>query len=403
MKKKVLLISAVVIATIYVFTYFGGFTTGKSLDVNEFKAYAKSVDEISIPQEFNIISLGEATHGNKEFQQLKLEVFKKLVEEHRVHSFALEGDFGGCEEVNQYIHGGEGTLKEIVQKIGFQIYKTEEMMQLIEYMREYNDDAEEDKQLNFYGFDMQRIRYSFDALKKECIAEGVDLSFLDNFIIDGQWNQNYSYEEKKDLLMKLKKTLELKEFNGDMIHFVDVLLQNVEVLHRKDTDGSLLRDQYMAENVSWILQKEQQRGNDCIFISGHNEHVAKWGSYDSMGKLLSNQYRYYVIGTDFYKTRCNLPEGNHKRTIQTFYSHDPLAKTAKLAGFKMCWIDFSSLEEGTEIKRYADAYTYMGTLGESYSIMNRFLPPSYRMFQPPTTLYDSMIYVSNASPTKIIE
>ena len=65
--------------------------------------------------------------------------------------------------------------------------------------------------------------------------------------------------------------------------------------------------------------------------------------------------------------------------------------------------DFSSLEEGTEIKRYADAYTYMGTLGESYSIMNRFLPPSYRMFQPPTTLYDSMIYVSNASPTKIIE
>lgn len=276
------------------------------------------------------------------------------------------------------------------------------MMQLIEYIREYNDDAEEE-QLNFYGFDMQRIRYSFDALKKECIAEGVNLSFLDNFIIDGQWNQNYSYAEKKDLLMKLKKTLELKEFNGDLIHFVDVLLQNVEVLHRKDTDGSLLRDQYMAENVSWILQKVQQRGNDCIFISGHNEHIAKWGSYDSMWKLLSNQYRYYVIGTNFYKTRCNLPEGNHKRTIQTFYSHDPLAKTAKLAGFKMCWIDFSSLEEGTEIKRHADAYTYMGTLGESYSIMNRFLPPSYRMFQPPTTLYDSMIYVSNASPTKIIE
>ena len=45
----------------------------------------------------------------------------------------------------------------------------------------------------------------------------------------------------------------------------------------------------------------------------------------------------------------------------------------------------------------------MGTLGESYSIMNRFLPPSYRMFQPPATLYDSMIYVSSATPTKIIE
>ena len=79
-------------------------------------------------------------------------------------------------------------------------------MQLIEYIQEYNDDAEEE-QLNFYGFDMQRIRYSFDALKKECIAEGVDLSFLDNFIIDGQWNQNYSYEEKKDGLTSNLVTL----------------------------------------------------------------------------------------------------------------------------------------------------------------------------------------------------
>lgn len=84
--------------------------------------------------------------------------------------------------------------------------------------------------------------------------------------------------------MKLKKTLELKEFNGDLIHFVDVLLQNVEVLHRKDTDGSLLRDQYMAENVSWILQKEQQRGNDCIFIRGimnmlqNGEVMTLWGN-----------------------------------------------------------------------------------------------------------------------------
>lgn len=403
MKKKVLLISAVVIVTIYVFTYFGGFTTGKSLDVNEFKAYAKSVDEISIPQECNIIALGEATHGNKEFQQLKLEVFKKLVEENHVRSFALEGDFGGCEKVNQYIQGGDGKAKEIVKKIGFQIYQTEEMVQLIEYMRAYNQNADENDQLRFYGFDMQRIAYSVSALKRECINKDIDIFPLDLLVHDGSWNQDVSDEMKKDMLMELKTTLEMKESKDEVIHCVDMLLQNLEVMHRKETDGSLLRDQYMAENVAWILQQEQLRGNHSIFISGHNEHVAKWGSYDSMGKLLSKQYQYYVIGTDFYQTRCNLPAENHKRTIQTFYSHDPLAKTAKLAGFDRCWLDFSSLLEGTEIKKCADEYTYMGTLGESYSIMNRFLPPSYRMFQPPATLYDSMIYVSSATPTKIIE
>lgn len=40
----------------------------------------------------------------------------------------------------------------------------------------------------------------------------------------------------------------------------------------------------MAENVSWILQKEQQRGNDCIFIRGimnmlqNGEVMTLWGN-----------------------------------------------------------------------------------------------------------------------------
>ena len=58
------------------------------------------------------MALGEATHGNKEFQQLKLDVFKIMVEDYGVRAFSLEGDYGGCETVNRYIHGGDGTVKE---------------------------------------------------------------------------------------------------------------------------------------------------------------------------------------------------------------------------------------------------------------------------------------------------
>lgn len=84
-------------------------------------------------------------------------------------------------------------------------------------------------------------------------------------------------------------------------------------------------------------------GNNRLFITGHNTHVAKYGSMDSMGKLLFKemQNNYYVIGTDFYKAQVNLPtRSSGKRTVQTFYSHDPLAKTAKLAGFDVCWFYF---------------------------------------------------------------
>ena len=159
------------------------------------------------------------------------------------------------------------------------------------------------------------------------------------------------------------------------------------------------------KNVQWILQQEQQNNYDRIFVTGHNSHVAKWGSYDSMGKILSKEVEngYYVIGTDFYRTRCNMPtRSSAKRTNQVFYSHDPLAKAAKLSGYDICWLNFEKVPGNSELGRQISEYTYMGTLGESYLMIMRLLPPSYRMFQPPAVLYDSMIFVSDANPIKII-
>ena len=84
-----------------VWSRFGGFGTGKSADPAEFAAYAGSIEDMEIPEGTKIIALGEATHGNREFQQLKKDVFAQMVEKYKVRSFALEGDFGGCEYVNR--------------------------------------------------------------------------------------------------------------------------------------------------------------------------------------------------------------------------------------------------------------------------------------------------------------
>ena len=120
------------------FSYFGGFGTGKCADTEEFAKYAGTISDISVPAQARVIGLGEATHGNIEFQQLKLEVFKIMVEKYGVRAFALEGDYGGCEVVNRYIDGGSGTAQKAAAAIGFPIYQTEQMEQLISWMREYN-------------------------------------------------------------------------------------------------------------------------------------------------------------------------------------------------------------------------------------------------------------------------
>ena len=93
-----------------IFSRFGGFGTGTCADVQAFSQYAAELTTLEIPASTQIIALGEASHGNAEFQQLKLDLFKILVEHYGVRAFALEGDYGGCEVVNRYIHGGSGIV-----------------------------------------------------------------------------------------------------------------------------------------------------------------------------------------------------------------------------------------------------------------------------------------------------
>ncbi len=383
-----------------IFMRFGGFGTGESASPEEFAAYAGKVEDIAIPERAQIIALGEATHGNVEFQRLKLDVFKLLVERYSVRAFALEGDYGGCEQVNRYIHGGKGTSREAINAIGFAIYRTQEMEELVTYMREYNDNAAEGEDLRFYGYDMQRYAFSLSFLKEACGELGVDTSDLEKLIANEDWSGS-DYPERIEVITRVRTELVGKDNSQKAVHYADMLLQYCELLGAPSSDGGLLRDRFMAENIRWV--SEQERGAR-IFVAGHNSHVAKWGSYNSMGRLLADELgeSYYVIGTDFYKTTCNMPGGSFgKRTNQVFYSHDPLAKAAKMAGLDICWLDFAKASDSPELASIISDYTFMGNLGERYSFLMRLLPPSYRMFQPPAELYDGMIFVSEATPTTI--
>lgn len=402
--KIFMIIFVILIGFICTFMYFGGIGTGESANLEEFKLYAKETDKISIPQNAKIIALGEATHGNKEFQQIKLDVFKILVEKYGVRSFAIEGDYGGCEQVNEYIHGGEGTAQQAAAAIGFNIYKTDEISKLITYMREYNEKAQDGEDLRFYGFDMQRYMNSVKLLIEECREKGIEITKLESLVNGEGWNEEYDDLTKVEIITQIKLELESFENTEKASHLADMILQNLQLKMNENMNTAIdLRDTLMAENVEWILNQEQERENNRIFITGHNSHIAKWGSYNSMGKILETNIGngYYAIGTDFYKTKCNLPTPSGKRTNQVFYSHNPLAKAAKKLGFEICWLDFSEIPENTELGNQVKEYLFMGNLGEQYTPFMRLLPPSYRMFQPPAQLYDGMIYVADATPITI--
>lgn len=392
-----------------VYSHFGGFGTGECADVEEFAKYSTAVSDMTIPEHTQIVALGEATHGNAEFQELKLTIFQQLVEQNGVRAFALEGDFGGCEAVNRYIHGGDGTAKQAAAAIGFAIYRTPEMAQTIEWMRMYNETAAPGEDLRFYGFDMQRYEYSYHYLVEAAEQYGIDTTALQQIwnSEEESFSDDTTSEERTERFRAVKE--QLPKEDPVAIHFADSLLQNTELgnYYTNPSTGNMLRDEFMAKNTLWILQQEQSRGNSCIFVTGHNGHVEQVGSYDKGHKVMGNRLAdelgddYFVIGTDFYKSDCNLPKMNGKRSTHTFYSYDPLAKASKRCGFEKQYLDFSVIPQSSPLKAQTVDYSWMGSLGEGYSPLMSVLPMTYRVWRSPATIYDAMIFVTNAHPTEI--
>ena len=404
----VLSMAAVIAAAAGTYSRFGGFGTGDCADTEEFSKHATSVSELTVPDEAQIVALGEATHGNKEFQQLRLDVFQVLAEKYGVRAFALEGDFGGCEAINRYIHGADGTAAEALSATGFAIYRTEEMENLVEWMRNYNASAAQGDDLRFYGFDMEQRAYTYHYL-----LEAVHKANIEAAEFEKMWNSEagtyadgYTTEQRTEIISAVKEQLPPDDVQA--IHFADILLQNIELGKYIDDSGELnaQRDRMMAENTLWILQQEQARGNSRILISGHNNHIMQCENAGTpvLGSLLAENLGdgYFAIGTDFYKSVCNLPKPyTGKRITHTFYSYDPLAKASKKCGFDASFLDFSKVPEGSLLTKHLANSISMGSLGESYSVLMNFVPRSYRVQRIPQDAYDAMIFVANATPIEI--
>ena len=225
----IILLGIVAVGSIY--SHFGGFGTGPCADETEFMQYADQVDNIKIPEKTKIVALGEASHGNAEFQQLKLSVFQNLVENAGIRAFALEGDYGGCEYVNRYIHGGEGTAEQAAAAIGFAIYRTDEMADLISYMRKYNETAKDGDDLRFYGFDMQRWSYNLQYLIEACEKAGIDVTELKKLEDTEEQHSEYDVEQQSRVITEIKEELQKSDVK-DIVqadHLADFLVHDAHV------------------------------------------------------------------------------------------------------------------------------------------------------------------------------
>ena len=386
---------------------------GKKYASADSKALTTDISTITMPEGVTLVGLGEASHGNSEFQQLKLEVFKALVVNNGCKVFAIEGDFGGAAKVNDYIHNGKGTAKEAVAEIGFSIYRTQEMADLVQWMHDYNETCKIGEDLNFYGFDMQRYDNNKEILFN--YLDAVDSALSQKYqkkLVKLTDDTMYSLDSKtlktatKDIKSLMKQTKassknyknENKEDYDLALECVQCILENTK-LRSEDTGYNETRDRFMKNKVDWIVQHEK---GEMVFLNGHNGHIEKSSAvnYTCMGSRLSKEYKdaYFSIGTDVYETEFNAVSGDENKVFTVKNANDFTNQLSEIEG-NMYYLDFSKVEGDNNWQKILNSSQSMIALNAEFSDWQSMIKLYYTLTLTPAKAYDGVIIVKNATPS----
>lgn len=266
-----------------------------------------------------VIGMGEATHGTREFFQMKDRLFRYLVQKHGYQTIAFEANFGRSVIVNRFIHGQNTDLTwaaAAARSMYFWTWSTDEVRELLQWMKDYNVNKPVSQQLSFYGFDCQYADDEFPLIR-EFLAKvdpnsvaTVD-SLVSLFALGGNAATNNTirqqYAQRLPALYTSFVTNENKWVATGGREEYEIARQAARVLIQQQDLGDpnacnayIKRDQYMAENVQW-LRTRMNIGK--VSLWAHNYHIANIPSgtcsMPSMGGYLKQQLqdKYLTIGT----------------------------------------------------------------------------------------------------------
>lgn len=276
-----------------------------------------------------IIGLGEATHGTREFFQLKHRIVRYLVEEQGLRLFTMEANLPETMALNNYIVHGEGDALEALAGTHFWVWRNEAVLALVEWLREFNADRPLDDRVRFYGIDAQ---YTIGAIEylDEFLASA-DPNFRKEIQADlaatndeGNTNDQYMSDHDPDATERLLDRLGTA-FEERRESFVTATSEREAVMARRclrvieqvrqrriarETDGvqasMVVRDEAMAENLSWLLE---YKAVDRTVIWAHDSHICQTvniGAHiepaPSLGSYLADRYGddYFALGFDFF-------------------------------------------------------------------------------------------------------
>lgn len=336
-----------------------------------------------------LVALGEASHGTREFFQLKHRMLEFLVHEMGFTVFGIEATMPEAFDINEYLLTGRGDPAKALTALYFWTWNTEEVLAMIRWMREYNADPRHKKKVKFYGFDMQFparaakvvVAYLRKVDREQALAAEKTLNALSNpytGLPKEKWQATAAAIESILTLFDQRRR-EYQSRTGATQWAIArqharILAQNLERRMAPD-GGSAVRDRSMGENIRWILEHEGPEAKMVVWA--HNWHVATeiTDGIEVMGVHLRKMFgsKMVVFGFAFhqgsFQAREIFPNWLAEAGLRPFTvgaaAEGSLDAVLGGAGLKIAAIDLRALPQGT-VAEWLQTPRLTRSLGSGY-------------------------------------
>jgi erythromycin esterase len=249
------------------------------------------------------VLLGEASHGTSEFYSWRAEITKRLIKESGFSFIAVEGDWPDCYNVNNYIKGISGSGQSAYDVLySFNRWPTwmwanTEIVDLVEWLREYNKSISEEQQVGFYGLDVYSLWESMEAVirylrKIDPEAVKTAIEAYRCFEPYGKSVEDYARatafvpesceDEVIDMLIDLHD--KAKQYKSDGLGRREeyfnaeqnaIVAKNAELYYRKMMQGGTvtwnIRDTHMMDTLIRLMEFHGKQAKSIVWA--HNTHV----------------------------------------------------------------------------------------------------------------------------------
>lgn len=286
---------------------------GNAAFINWVKGHALPLDDGSpLPVDgiiggASVVALGEPAHGFHQSLALRNQMFRYLVEHLGFTTIVLETNFAKTRIAADFIAGGNVTVEQAAQALTIGT-PTDEDMQLLRWMREYNQQPNHPVKTKFYGMDIEMVGFPGDTVPSHPAVDEI-LHYLEK--VDHKTKAHFSkilapflsqlsvanyprlseeqHHQLSAILDQLIATFRLNRsqyIKTSTVSAFEWAYQNTVAARQTDHMVRLLppevpgkippdawhalstRDSAMAENVRWVLAREKK-----VFVYAHNAHI----------------------------------------------------------------------------------------------------------------------------------